>query len=192
MIATTILDSSTLSNSLKSKQCSPKKRTLTINELYKLYLDKVQGNKWTMGGNLGSVPCMSRTVWSCASRLVRMAQRYKLSFPTHINSHLQNGGGVETKSAPRWKLGDKLQSCPDFFGPWPLRTTEPLITRPKRLEQATSKALSSYKFLRINMPLHQKTLVPEWHHQENEETTHRKGENVCKSCSWYGTGIQNI
>lgn len=45
MIATTILDSSTLSNSLKSKQYSPKERTLTINELYKLYLDKVQGNK---------------------------------------------------------------------------------------------------------------------------------------------------
>lgn len=44
MIATTILDSSVLSSSLRSKQYSLKERTLITNELYKLYLDKAQGN----------------------------------------------------------------------------------------------------------------------------------------------------
>ena len=29
-------------------------------------------------------------------------------------------------------------------------------------------------------------------HKQNEETTYRMGENICKICDWEGLNLQNI
>ena len=29
-------------------------------------------------------------------------------------------------------------------------------------------------------------------HKQNEKTTHRMGENICKQCNWQGINLQNL
>ena len=37
-----------------------------------------------------------------------------------------------------------------------------------------------------------KLLYKKGKHKQNEKTTHRLGENICKWCDWEGTSLQNL